>query len=345
MTTTLRYVTSYGRAAGSARVRVFDWIDHLSLDALGTTYLDLASNSLGAIRSNLSRVPAAERALRAQARLQSGPLLLSRQASPFSNGSLEARLLRNAVRGVYDFDDALMFSPPSATERLWSRRRIWARSVDAADAVIAGNEFLAEQAQKRSHEVVIIPSCVEPGQYEVKDHVDSDTPTAVWLGSPSTEQYLHTIAEPLLRAHREIGLRLVVISAGSAPLGALDEMVSRVDWRPESFASDLLRGDFGIMPLDDDLWTRGKCAYKLLQYSAAGLPSVASPVGANARVLGLAEGIAARTSPEWADALIAMAGEGAAGRSRRGAAARTAIEQHYSFDAWSESWQRVVFGS
>lgn len=342
--TTLRYVTAYGRGAGSARVRVFDWIDHLSLDAQGSTYLGLSANGVGALSRDIRGLVRAERTLRGEAKRHDGPLLLSRQASPFSNGAVESRLLRNASRGVYDFDDALMFSPISATERIWSKRRAWARSVEAADVVIAGSEFLAEQAQRRSGDVAIVPSCVEPSHYAVKDHRETETPTAVWLGSPSTEQYLHTIAEPLLVAHRETGLRLVVISAGAAPLGDLDQMVTRVDWRPETYAQDLLRADFGIMPLADDLWTRGKCAYKLLQYSAAGLPSVASPVGANARVLGMTEGFAAQTADEWSDALVAMVQEGGAGRARRGAAARAAIEQNYSFSAWSHSWQRLVFG-
>lgn len=342
--TGLRYVTSYGRGAGSARVRVFDWIDHLGLDATGSSYLGLPANGLGALRRNLSRIPAAEHALRRDARRRDGPVLLSRQASPFSNGAVEARLLRNAGRSVYDFDDALMFSPVSASERIWSKRRIWRRSVEAADVVIAGNAFLADQASARSREVVIVPSCVEPAHYAVKRHADTEAPTAVWLGSPSTEKYLHAIAAPLLAAHRATGLRLVVISAGSAPLGPLDAMVTRVDWRAGTFADELLRGDIGIMPLDDDLWSRGKCAYKLLQYGAAGLPLIASPVGENARVLDLADGIAARSAAEWSDGLVALVEDGASGRARRGAAARSAVEQHYSFTAWAASWQQVVLG-
>ena len=43
--------------------------------------------------------------------------------------------------------------------------------------------------------------------------------------------------------------------------------------------------DVGIMPLDDSPWSKGKCAYKLIQYMACKLPVIASPVGANKEVV------------------------------------------------------------
>ena len=45
---------------------------------------------------------------------------------------------------------------------------------------------------------------------------------------------------------------------------------------------DLVSSDIGLAPLPDDRYTRGKCGFKVLQYAAAGLPTVASPVGVNA---------------------------------------------------------------
>ncbi len=41
----------------------------------------------------------------------------------------------------------------------------------------------------------------------------------------------------------------------------------------------------GLMPLDDTPWTRAKCAFKLLQYMALGVPAVVSPVGMNRDVV------------------------------------------------------------
>lgn len=61
--------------------------------------------------------------------------------------------------------------------------------------------------------------------------------------------------------------------------------------------------DIGIMPLEDDEWSRGKCAFKLLQYMAHGKPVVASKVGANTKaVIHGISGILADTEEEWAKA-------------------------------------------
>ena len=50
---------------------------------------------------------------------------------------------------------------------------------------------------------------------------------------------------------------------------------------PEDEVADVRSFQVGIMPLPDDPWTRGKCTCKILQYFAASLPVVCSPVGAN----------------------------------------------------------------
>ena len=41
--------------------------------------------------------------------------------------------------------------------------------------------------------------------------------------------------------------------------------------------SDLKSFDVGVMPLSDDLWSKGKCGLKLLKYYGVGLPVVCTP--------------------------------------------------------------------
>jgi glycosyltransferase involved in cell wall biosynthesis len=308
-------------------------------------YLGGRSNAPGELLRHPARVVAAEVGLR---RLigqdASSPLLISRQASPFSNGAIESRLLRSSARGVYDFDDALPYTPSGAIDRLWSKRRVWERSVQSADVVIAGNDFLAELAAAVSDAVVVIPSCIEPSDYLVKEDYSIGTahPVAAWLGSPSTEAHLVSVGPALLQANAATGVRIKLISAGHAELGALEPIVDRVEWDPATVAAEISSADVGIMPLPDTLWNRGKCGYKLLQYAASGLPLVGSPVGVNADILEGANGLAATSASEWADALTAIVTESDSARRARGRAALDAALSRYSYDAWAAAWRTAI---
>lgn len=340
-------VSAYGTSGSSARVRVFDWLRRLDLDAERHTYLDRADNPLPAVLGSPGAVLAAERDLRALAgRVADATVLLSREASPVSFGGIESRLLRSAGRGVYDFDDALYAGYPGGLlARARSIDRVWRRAVSAADTVVAGNDRLAERAAAFASDVVVIPSCVEPDDYVVKsDYGVPATPTAVWLGSPSTEPQLVVAAGPLLALHREIGLRLTLISAGGRSHGELDVMIDRVAWTPDGFGAALAGADVGIMPLVDDEWTRGKCGYKLLQYGAAGLPVVGSAVGVNVEVLERLGGAAVTTADEWREALVAVLRAGDMERARQGRRARRGVVEHYSFGAWAERWRAAIAG-
>ena len=87
--------------------------------------------------------------------------------------------------------------------------------------------------------------------------------------------------------------------------------------------------DVGVMPLPDEPWARGKCAYKLIQYMACGLPVVASPVGMNREVVkhGV-NGFLATTESEWEEALLHLASD-ADLRHRMGQEGRRLVEKEY----------------
>ena len=60
----------------------------------------------------------------------------------------------------------------------------------------------------------------------------------------------------------------------------------------------------GFMPLFDDRYTKGKCAFKIVEYGAYGIPSVASKVGANVDVVVQGEtGFLVETDEDWEEAL------------------------------------------
>jgi hypothetical protein len=58
-------------------------------------------------------------------------------------------------------------------------------------------------------------------------------------------------------------------------------MLEVCPWSLDREAEHLSEIDIGLMSLRDDPWTRGKSAFKLLQFMAAGIPVVGSAVGLN----------------------------------------------------------------
>lgn len=336
--------SSYGKAGASSRVRVLEWLRFLGLRAEVLDYLGTSNVRPGVLVRRPLAVIRAETRLR-RARFRSAPdrLLVSRSMGPFTGGRLEAALLQRAGWGVYDFDDALHADERGGIHRFFGEAAGWASAVRGADLVIAGNTYLAEAAAEHNANVQVIPSCVDPAEYPQKtDYAVGPVPRLIWMGSPSTERYLEAVAPALLQVHRRTGARLMVVSAGDRPLGDLAPMTDRVTWDGPRTDALLAEADCGIMPLPDTAFSRGKCAYKLLQYGAAGLPAVASPVGANAQVIEETGGWAAAGVDAWTDALVALLEETDSTRRARGLKARRAVEDRYSYAAWRPAFLRAL---
>jgi glycosyltransferase involved in cell wall biosynthesis len=336
--------SSYGAAGASMRVRVLEWLRVLGLEAEVLNYLGTANvRPRTLIRHPLGVMRAESRLYRMMRRPAPERLLVSRSMGPFTGGRLEAALLRRAGWGVYDFDDALHLAGRSGVHRFLGESAGWTWAVRNADLVIAGNSYLAEAAATLNRAVCVIPSCVDPASYPQKqDYAVGPVPRLIWMGSPSTEKYLEPVAPALLEVHRRTGARLVLVSAGQRPLGELDAVCDRVEWDGPRTDALLTQADCGIMPLPDTPFTRGKCAYKLLQYGAAGLPAVASPVGVNAHVIEQLGGASATDLDSWVMALVDVLQQPEAHRRARGLAARQAVEDRYSFAAWSHAFLKAL---
>jgi glycosyltransferase involved in cell wall biosynthesis len=121
-----------------------------------------------------------------------------------------------------------------------------------------------------------------------------------------------------------------------------DVNIERVAWSSATEAAALAGAHIGVMPLTDDEWSRGKCAFKLLQYMAASLPCVASPVGANTEaVIDGLNGFHARDLDEWERRLEQLI-ESAELRRRFGAAGHAHVEQRYAMRGYQENYVALM---
>jgi glycosyltransferase involved in cell wall biosynthesis len=336
----LHAISSYGPSASSTRVRLNDWFRFLHVEANNHYFAGLNNNRPSSIAGNAIAVARAELGLR-HLDLSGQRVIISREASPFSQGGVEERLLRRAERGVYDFDDAL-YADPSPLRALLRTKDKCARATAAADVVITGNAELASWAAEYNDQVRLIPSCVDPRDYHPKADwsITAKAPVLLWLGSPATESYVAHIAPALLEVNRATGARLILVSGprDNPDLGPLNKMVARIPWNIATFPAAMSKADVAIAPLDDTAYSRGKCAYKLLQYAATALPIVGSPVGANALALRRFDSLAASSGDDWVQGLLQVIGESPSQRSARGLVGRAAVEAHYSFNAWAQQW-------
>jgi glycosyltransferase involved in cell wall biosynthesis len=297
----------------------------------------LLSSLLALARSYISRVQLLLNAKRFDL------IIIQCEVLPLAPAFLESFLLR--VPFVYDFDDAFFLRYRSGSFR-WLSPLLGSkfdRLMSAAKVVTAGNTSLAAYARRFSANVTVLPSVVDTDHYRPAEIFpgghSADPFTVGWIGSPSTAPYLQLLVQPLQQLARERSVRLLVVG-GPAPAIADVEVVEQ-PWSLEQEVPLIQQFDVGVMPLPDTSWARGKCAYKLIQCMACGIPVVASRVGANVDAVPPECGFLADLPAEWLDALRVLAAD-AELRQRLGASGRHWVEQRYSLRSASPVLTGVI---
>jgi glycosyltransferase involved in cell wall biosynthesis len=259
---------------------------------------------------------------------------------------LEARLLAAfSRRRVFDIDDAIYVRKPRrlgepADESAW-RKQKFAATCRWVDTVAAGNEVLAAAARPSAREIVILPTSIDVACYQPSVARADEAPRVVWIGSPENLVYLEMVRPALARlTKRHPSLRLRVICS-QFPDWA-DVAIEKVAWSAATEAHSLAAAHIGVMPLTDDAWSRGKCAFKLLQYMAAALPCVASPVGANTEaVIDGVNGFHAGNVDQWEQSLEKLIASPEL-RARFGAKGREHVQQRYSMQSYRASYLALL---
>lgn len=337
-------VSLYGSANAGVRARLQGFLERLEIDYRLHSYFDDNAAGLDEFIRNPTRAMASEWRLRRLAGQRPSRVIISREASPLSKGGIEQRLLQAAGHGIYDLDDALHHDVRTPWfETFFSKLQKAERSVECADAVVTGNDFLADWASRRNPNVHVIPTCIEPSEYVQKsDYSLNDPPRFLWLGTRSGEEYLRILGPALSRLNREFGVTLTIIGDAEPRLGPMEEFISRIPWRLDVALERIASFDLGVMPLADSPYERGKCAYKLLEYGAARLPVVASPVGVNGAILAEAGCAAPRGIVEWYEALREVIVTSPGVRSSRAGALHDVVGSDFSFDRWVPVWRTLL---
>jgi glycosyltransferase involved in cell wall biosynthesis len=260
--------------------------------------------------------------------------------------ALEARLFAAcSKRRVFDVDDAIYVRKPrrlgeAADDSPW-RKAKFAATCRWVDVVAAGNDVLAGVARTAAKSVVILPTSIDTAVYLPSRATAGDPPTIVWIGSPENLVYLQMIRPALASLTvRYPTLKLRIICSRFPDWSEVN--IERIAWSSATEAESLAGAHIGVMPLTDDEWARGKCAFKLLQYMAAALPCVASPVGANTEaVIDGFNGFHARSSDDWRRSLESLI-QSPELRARFGANGLAHVESRYAMRSYQARYLELL---
>lgn len=252
---------------------------------------------------------------------------------PFMPAFMERLIYHSGKPVILDYDDAIFHQYDGHRSRL-VRSALGKKLVplmQGACACFCGNGYIANYASRFTPHTVVVPTVVDTLTY-APAAIQRDGPlTLGWIGSPSTWRYVEPLLPIILTLLARHGARFRVIGAGPRARGI--DGIDAIDWAEQREIADIQAMDIGIMPLPDEPWARGKCGYKLIQYMACGLPTVASPVGVNADIVINGEtGFLAASDVEWIGAIERLL-LNAEMRRLMGIRGRQRIEEHYSLQS------------
>ena len=324
----------YGPLAASTRVRLGQFVPGLASAGIELRVTSLLGDEYLRRKFQGGGLPLPEMVRDGAARLkelqQLGVVdlaLLYCELFPFMPGWMERALIRKPY--IYDLDDAFYLRyrlgrPPIVKTLLGAK---FDHVMAGAAAVTAGSTVLQNYALRHNPRAEHIPTVVDTRRYVPATGRHNAAFTVGWIGSPSTASYLPELVAPLAALGAEAPVNFVVIG-GKAP--AIPNVnVIEVEWQEHTEVDLINTFDVGVMPLPDDEWARGKCAFKLIQYMACAVPVVASPVGANVDVVTPECGLLARTADDWTNSLRQLR-DNTTLRQRMGEAGRQRVEDDYS---------------
>jgi glycosyltransferase involved in cell wall biosynthesis len=269
-------------------------------------------------------------------------VVIHREAFPFLTPAVENWILARHNNVIFSFDDAIHVGHHDVSRLnhplLYSLKygsgivEVLKRSTH----IIAGNRSLADFAIRYNPRVSIFPTVVDTDRYLYRPQREEDgRPLTIgWMGSRSTVPYLAVIEPALKRISDTYRERVQFRFFGSPDYKLAVSNFKSFPFNVTTEISDLQSFDLGIMPLPDTEWTRGKCAFKAIQYMATGAVTVASPVGMTTELVrDDVNGLLASSSEDWFHALNRLLLDREL-RQRLSINARKTIENSYSLDVW-----------
>lgn len=263
--------------------------------------------------------------------------------TPIGNAFFEFLVRRLAKKMIYDIDDMIFLGHSSNANSKLSFLKGKLKTIyliKYADHVISCTPKLDEFVRRYNSKSTDISSTIDTDIYLPKKDYQLHSPIIIgWSGSHSTSKYLHLLRGVLVHISKEHSIILKVIGDASFVMEDI-KCISR-EWNVQEEVEEILSFDIGLYPLPKEEWVYGKSGLKALQYMALGIPTVATDIGANSRIIENAQnGYLVNSEEDWVAAIEKIIGNIEL-RKRLGENARRTVEEKFSLKANKEKYVQI----
>lgn len=265
-------------------------------------------------------------------------------ATPFGFPIIEWAICKLNKNIIYDIDDMVFLGHSSTANRFIERFKGTDKMIylmQQAKHVVVCTPKLHEFVKQYNHNSTDISSTINTETYQITNAYSNANKLVLgWSGSHSTSKYLLLLEPVLQKLRHEYDFEIQVIGDANFKFNELH--ANAIAWNEATEVADLQHIDIGLYPLPNEEWVYGKSGLKALQYMALGIPTVATAIGANYRVIEHEKsGYLASTETEWYTALKLLI-ENPTLRQNIGAAARTRVQNQYSILANKATYIKII---
>jgi L-malate glycosyltransferase len=269
--------------------------------------------------------------------------------TPFGPPFFEWMVFKLSRKMIYDIDDLIFLKNTSMESKLIDSLKGRNKPVylmKHADHVITCTPYLDGFVRKYNQHTTDISSTINTDKYLPKTDYSINKGKIIlgWSGSVSTTIHLRVL-EPVFKKLQEQGLpfRLLVMGDETFRIDGIE--VEALDWK-ESYEIDVIKKfDIGLYPLPDKQWVYGKSGLKALQYMAAGIPTIATAIGTNFRIIeNNVNGFLVQSEGEWIECLKLLINDEDA-RRRIGEKGREIVEKNFSYNANKDIYKKIIINT